>query len=86
LGIREFRVVILIQMPQMSVHSLASPARVVIGDAMARDPVCGMTVSKENAPAKESYKGHTFYFCSEGCRAQFAKNPDRFATPAAMLM
>lgn len=53
---------------------------------MARDPVCGMTVSKENAPAKESYKGHTFFFCSEGCKTQFDKNPDKYATPAAMLM
>ncbi len=53
---------------------------------MARDPVCGMTVSKENAPAKESYKGHTFYFCSEGCKQAFDKNPGKYATPAAMLM
>lgn len=53
---------------------------------MARDPVCGMTVSKDSAPATEKYKGHTFYFCSEGCKEQFDKSPDKYATPAAMLL
>ena len=53
---------------------------------MAKDPVCGMTVSKEGAPAKEAYKGHTFYFCSDACKEKFDKSPDKFATPAAMLM
>jgi P-type Cu+ transporter len=53
---------------------------------MAKDPVCGMTVSKESAPATESYKGHTFYFCSDACRQKFDQSPDKYATPAAMLM
>ncbi len=53
---------------------------------MAKDPVCGMTVSKENAPAQEKYKGHTFYFCSETCKEKFDQNRDKYATPAAMLM
>ena len=53
---------------------------------MAKDPVCGMTVSKDSAPAKEMYKGHTFYFCSEACKEKFEQTPDKYATPAAMLM
>lgn len=56
------------------------------GDTMARDPVCGMTVSKDSAGATEKYKGHTFYFCSEVCKGEFDKNPDKYATPAAMMM
>lgn len=56
------------------------------GDGMAKDPVCGMTVSKESAPAKEAYKGHTFYFCSDACKQKFDQDPGRYATPAAMLM
>jgi P-type Cu+ transporter len=60
--------------------------RIRHGDAMAKDPVCGMTVSKESAPAKEAYKGHTFYFCSDACKEKFEQSPDKYATPAAMLM
>ncbi|WP_424358951.1 YHS domain-containing protein [Methanocella sp. MCL-LM] len=56
------------------------------GDKMARDPVCGMTISKDSAAATEKYKDHTFYFCSEACREQFDKNRDKYATPAAMMM
>ncbi len=62
------------------------PVPFVIGDMMAKDPVCGMTVSKEGAPAKEMYKGHTFYFCSDACKEKFEQNRDKYATPAAMLM
>jgi YHS domain-containing protein len=62
------------------------PARFHLGDPMAKDPVCGMTVSKDAAPAKESYKGHTFYFCSDACKEKFEQSPDKYATPAAMLM
>ncbi|MGA9140573.1 MAG: YHS domain-containing protein [Methanocella sp.] len=58
----------------------------MIGDFMAKDPVCGMTVIKDSAPAKEMYKGHTFYFCSEACKEKFEQSPDKYATPAAMLM
>jgi len=53
---------------------------------MARDPVCGMMVSKDSPGAKESYKGHTFYFCSEDCKEKFNATPDKYATPSAMMM
>jgi Cu+-exporting ATPase len=70
-----------------SAHSFFTlMTRVRLGDAMAKDPVCGMTVSKDNAPAKEAYKGHTFYFCSDACKEKFEQSPDKYATPAAMLM
>jgi YHS domain-containing protein len=70
-----------------SAHSFFTlMTRVRFGDTMAKDPVCGMTVSKDDAPAKESYKGHTFYFCSDACKQKFEQSPDKYATPAAMLM
>ncbi len=41
---------------------------------MAIDPVCGMSVDKENAPAQTRYNRKTFYFCALGCRDEFLDN------------
>jgi uncharacterized membrane protein YraQ (UPF0718 family)/YHS domain-containing protein len=38
----------------------------------AKDPVCGMTVDKRRALRVE-HDGHTYFFCSEGCRSRFAQ-------------
>ncbi len=38
---------------------------------MAKDPVCGMSVDTEKAPAKGVYDGQTVYFCAEGCKRTF---------------
>jgi CBS domain-containing protein/YHS domain-containing protein len=46
---------------------------------MATDPVCGMRVSTTTAAASETYGGHTFYFCSAGCRARFMERPEDYA-------
>jgi len=43
------------------------------------DPVCGMTVTKENAACSYDYNGKTFYFCAESCRDQFAAAPEKYA-------
>src|SRR3954466_15237047 len=37
----------------------------------ATDPVCGMTVDKGRA-LRADHEGHTYFFCSEGCRTRFA--------------
>jgi YHS domain-containing protein len=50
----------------------------VIG--VAKDPVCGMDVDERKAPATAQYKGHTYYFCSKGCKAAFDKDPERFVS------
>jgi YHS domain-containing protein len=42
------------------------------------DPVCGMPVETKHAAAMKRYKGTTFYFCSEKCRAAFARNPRKY--------
>jgi YHS domain-containing protein len=44
----------------------------------AKDPVCGMTVTKAEAKATFDYKGTTYYFCNTGCKEAFAKDPDKY--------
>jgi putative ABC transport system ATP-binding protein len=39
---------------------------------MATDPVCGMAIEREKAVASLVADGQTYYFCSNGCRAEFA--------------
>jgi len=49
--------------------------------AIAKDPVCQMYVNSEKAATaglKIEYGGTAFYFCSEGCLAEFDKQPRRF--------
>jgi P-type Cu+ transporter len=45
---------------------------------MAVDPVCGMMVDPHAGKPAYEYKGETHYFCSEGCRTKFAKEPEHF--------
>jgi YHS domain-containing protein len=46
---------------------------------MAKDPVCGMQVSEQQAAGKSEYQGETYYFCSPSCKQQFDQNPGRYA-------
>jgi RND family efflux transporter MFP subunit len=51
------------------------------------DPVCGMEISPRKAGKeglKSTYRGESYYFCSQACREQFEKDPNRFIkkTPA----
>ena len=45
---------------------------------MAIDPVCGMSVDQESAPAQAAHNGQIFYFCARGCRDEFLEAPGRF--------
>ncbi|MBI5232631.1 MAG: ATP-binding cassette domain-containing protein [Coriobacteriales bacterium] len=38
---------------------------------MAVDPVCGMAIERETAPAHLEVDGETYYFCSRGCMREF---------------
>jgi YHS domain-containing protein len=55
----------------------------------AKDLVCGMTVKIAGAKYTYDYKDTTYYFCSQGCKDSFSKNPDQYlakseaATPMA---
>jgi len=46
---------------------------------MATDPVCGMGIEREKAAATLDIDGVVYYFCSEGCRAEFEGGLDRIA-------
>ena len=39
----------------------------------AQDPVCGMQVRKDDAPASVEYEGKMYYFCMDGCKESFLK-------------
>ena len=42
------------------------------------DPVCGMTVDPATSQHRFDYRGETFHFCSAGCRAKFAADPQSY--------
>jgi putative ABC transport system ATP-binding protein len=44
---------------------------------MTRDPVCGMSVDVNNSVSLP-WDGALFHFCSDGCRWEFERNPERF--------
>ncbi len=44
----------------------------------AIDPVCGMKVDPHVGKPTHDYQGHTYHFCSDGCQAKFAADPERY--------
>ena len=44
----------------------------------SQDPVCLMKVEKSENALNYEYKGETYYFCSEGCREEFRKDPEKY--------
>ena len=44
----------------------------------ATDPVCGMKVDPHTARHRAEGGGRTYYFCSEGCKAKFLADPERY--------
>ncbi len=51
-----------------------------IQDVVIRDPVCGMTVDPDASKPSLDYRGRTFHFCSDGCRARFQAAPENYLT------
>ena len=45
------------------------------------DPVCGMTVDPAKSPQRAEHGGKIFHFCSAGCAAKFAADPDKYLAP-----
>lgn len=52
---------------------------------MAKDPVCKMQVDEQTASVSSSYKGQTYYFCTEGCRQIFDADPEKFLQTTDLL-
>jgi P-type Cu+ transporter len=46
------------------------------------DPVCGMTISPDDAVGHLDHKGQTYYFCSQSCLERFRATPDSFVGDA----
>lgn len=53
-------------------HREASAAKII------RDPVCGMTVDPAQGKPSAEHDGHTYHFCSEGCRSKFVSDPETY--------
>jgi YHS domain-containing protein len=50
--------------------------------ALVRDPVCGMEVDPERAPAHATIDGVEYWFCARGCRDEFEAHRRRARTDA----
>jgi P-type Cu+ transporter len=48
---------------------------------IVEDPVCGMEVNIETAPARSIYEGQVHYLCSQDCKEAFDKNPEEDIYP-----
>ena len=48
------------------------------GEDSVVDPVCGMKIKKSEAKATCEYNGKTYYFCMEGCKEKFVKEPAKY--------
>ena len=46
------------------------------------DPVCGMEVDPEHAAGSSEHAGHTYHFCSAGCKTRFDAEPEVFHAAA----
>ncbi len=45
---------------------------------MEKDVVCGMMIDPKTAEWKSEYQGKTYYFCGEGCKAEFDADPAKY--------
>jgi Cu+-exporting ATPase len=45
------------------------------------DPVCGMAIVPGLKEIITCIDGQTYYFCAEGCRQSFEKNPHKYLNP-----
>jgi Cu+-exporting ATPase len=46
---------------------------------MVTDPVCKMQIDESKNKLALTYKERTYYFCSEGCRAEFQRHREEYA-------
>ena len=46
------------------------------GEAVEKDPVCGMTVKSPRPERSVEHAGRTYHFCSDRCRDRFAADPE----------
>lgn len=49
-----------------------------LDEDLLTDPVCGMRLARNAVAANETYRGHSYYFCTEECLQKFSKDPSRY--------
>ncbi|PYE89524.1 heavy metal translocating P-type ATPase [Phyllobacterium leguminum] len=52
--------------------------KATVEEALARDPVCGMSVDPNAGKPSTEYEGTLFHFCSAGCKTKFEADPERY--------
>lgn len=50
----------------------------VPGDVVLEDPVCGMSVARDEVRHVAEHEGVMYAFCAVGCRSRFMRNPVRY--------
>ncbi len=50
---------------------------------MVTDPVCKMEIDTTTVRFSSGFEGETYFFCSEGCQAEFTRHPQDYLKPAA---
>ena len=60
-------------------HATPTATTAPVEPVRAVDPVCGMTVAAVDASPHVTIDGMTTWFCCEGCRKAFEKDPARYA-------
>lgn len=78
-GPGEIAVAILARIVEVRRHAgPLAPQSAEVAPAAALDPVCGMAVAAGPDAPQAEHGGRVVHFCSEGCRATFAADPERF--------
>ncbi|MGH8214635.1 MAG: heavy metal translocating P-type ATPase, partial [Rhodanobacteraceae bacterium] len=62
--------------PEAHAAHAGAPTRPTAQSAI--DPVCGMTVDPRTSKHRAVHAGHTYHFCSAGCREKFVAEPERY--------
>jgi xanthine dehydrogenase accessory factor len=60
----------------------AAPTASAADDIVLVDPVCGMTVERENARHLAEHDGVVYAFCCIGCRTRFMRDPSVWVSPS----
>ena len=59
--------------------------KAALAETLVRDVVCGMMIEPSGAAATSEYKGSTYYFCAESCKASFDANPGAYVKGTGLL-
>jgi xanthine dehydrogenase accessory factor len=49
------------------------------------NPVCGAVIDPARAVSSLTVRGQTHYFCCEGCRVEFERDPEKYLALAAHM-